>query len=164
MKTTILLSVMLVLLTVASYAQDYKLEGNEVKISGQIQFETGSDKLRPESSAALEIIKQYLTDKSYISLLRVECHTDNSGDANSGQLLSEKRALAICKKLVEMGVDCKRLIGVGFGGTRPLADNSTPDGRAQNRRVSFFNAALRDHLIGGMPADGGGIVAGNVCN
>ena len=145
-------------------AQDYKLEGNEVKTAKQIIFETGSDELKPESMAALEVIKQYLADKSYISLLRVECHTDNSGDANAGQLLTEKRALAICKKLVEMGVDCRRLIAVGFGNTKPVADNSTPEGKAQNRRVSFLNAALRNRLIGGMPADGGGKVAGDVCN
>ncbi|HAO47353.1 MAG TPA: OmpA family protein [Ferruginibacter sp.] len=146
----------------AVHAQDYKLEGNEVKMEKQVLFETGSDKLKPESMAALEVIKQYLGSKTYISLLRVECHTDNSGEA--AQLLSEKRALAVCKKLVEMGVDCKRLLAVGFGNTKPVADNSTPDGRAQNRRVGFFNAALRDRLIGGMPADGGGKVAGDVCN
>lgn len=132
------LVILFALFTPATYAQEYKLEGNEVKISKQILFETGSDKLKPESMAALETVKQYLSDKSYISLLRVECHTDNSGDANASQLLSEKRTLAICKKLVEMGVDCKRLIAVGFGNTKPVADNSTPDGRVQNRRVSFL--------------------------
>lgn len=146
----------------AAYAQDYKLEGNEVKIAKEILFEAGSEKLKPESVAALEIVKQYLTQKSYISLLRVECHTDIPGEAS--QLLSEKRALAVCKKLVEMGVDCKRLIAVGFGNSKPVADNSSPEAKAQNRRVSFFNAALRDRLIGGMPADGGGKVAGNACN
>ncbi|HMU08951.1 MAG TPA: OmpA family protein [Ferruginibacter sp.] len=156
------LAVLLTLFITAAYAQDYKLEGNEVKIAKTILFETGSDKLKPESMPALEIVKQYLGQKSYISLLRVECHTDNSGEAS--QLLSEKRALAVCKKLVEMGVDCKRLIGVGFGNSKPVSDNNTPDGRAQNRRVSFFNAALRDRLIGGMPADGGGKIAGDACN
>lgn len=150
------------LMSFSSMAQDYKLEGNEVKIEKQIVFETGTDKLKPESTAALEIIKQYLTDKSYISLLRIECHTDNPG--NTSQVLTEKRAFVICKKLVEMSIDCKRLIAVGFGSTKPVADNSTPEGKAQNRRVSFFNAALRGHLIGGMPADGGGQIAGDVCN
>jgi OmpA-OmpF porin, OOP family len=149
-------------LTAAVYAQDYKLVGNEVKIAKELLFETGSDKLKPESMAALEIVKQYLTQKSYISLLRVECHTGNSGETS--QLLSEKRALAVCKKLVEMGIDCKRLIAVGFGNTKPVADNSTAGGREQNNRVSFFNAALRNRLIGGMPADGGGKEAGDVCN
>lgn len=144
-------------------AQEYKLEGNEVKIIKEIVFETGSDKIKPESIAALEIIKQYLTDKTYISTLRVEAHTDNAGNAASNQTMSEKRALAVCKKLVELGVECKRLIAVGFGDTKPVADNSTMEGRAQNRRISFFNAALRGRLIGSMPADGGGKVAGDVC-
>lgn len=156
------LIILLSFFSMAVYAQEYKLEGNEVKLVKEVLFETGSDKLKPECMAALEIVKQYLTQKSYISLLRVECHTDNSGEAS--QLLSEKRALAVCKKLVEMGVDCKRLVAVGFGNTKPVADNSTPDGKARNSRVSFFNAALRDRLIGGMPADGGGKVAGDACN
>ena len=145
-------------------AQDYHLKGNEVKISKSISFKTGSDKLESESTAALEIIKQYLTDKTYISQLRIECHTDNSDDAGRSQTLTEKRALAICKKLVEMGVDCKRLVAVGFGDTKPVADNSTPAGKAENRRVSIFNAALRGHPIGGMPVDGGGNIAGDTCN
>ncbi len=145
------------------YAQDYKLEGNEVKLQKEIVFETGSDKLKPESNAALEIIKQYLTDKSYISTLRVEVHTDNTGNAAASQTLSEKRTLAVCKKLVEMGVDCKRLIAVGFGDTKPVAANDSPEGRAQNRRTCFINAALRGRAIGGMPLDGGGKVAGDPC-
>ena len=145
-------------------AQDYKLEGSEVKIAKPVLFETGSAKLKPESMAALEIIKQYLTDKSYISQLRVECHTDNSGDAATNQVLTEKRALVICKKLIEMGIDCRRLLAVGFGGTKPVADNSTPDGKAENRRVNFVNVALRGHVIGGMPVDGGGRVAGALCD
>ena len=51
------------LLTIAATAREYKLEGNEVKIEKPIVFETGSDKLKPESNAALEIIKQYLEAK-----------------------------------------------------------------------------------------------------
>lgn len=145
-------------------AQDYKLDGNEVKISKPVLFETGSAKLKPESAAALEIIVKYLTDKSYISQLRVEGHTDNSGDAVANQTLTEKRALAVCKKLIEMGVDCKRLIAVGFGGTKPVADNSTAEGKAENRRVTFVNVALRGRAIGGLPVDGGGKPAGELCN
>ena len=145
-------------------AQDYKLEGNEVKTTKPVLFETGSARLKPESIAALEIIKQYLADKTYISQLRVECHTDNSGDANISQALTEKRAMVVCRKLIEMGVDCKRLIAVGFGDTKPVADNSTPAGRAENLRVSFINVSLRGKVIGGMPIDGGGKVVGELCN
>ncbi len=149
--------------SVSSLAQNYVLEGNEVKIKQPIVFETGSDKLKEESNAALAIIKQYLTDKSYISLLRIECHTDNSGNLAANQTLSEKRALAVCAALVKMGVDCKRLLAVGFGATKPVAGNDTPEGRGANQRVNIINAALRGHAIGGLPVDGGGKLAGDSC-
>jgi OmpA-OmpF porin, OOP family len=163
----LLISVCFLIALFQTQAQDYKLEGNEVKLEKQILFETGTDKLKAESSAALEIIKKYLDDKSYISLLRVECHNQQAGSVYSDsllQVLTEKRALAVCKALVKMGVDCKRLIPVGFGSTKPIADNNTPEGKAANKRVSFFNVALRGRLIGGMPADGGGKISGDPCN
>lgn len=150
-------------LNIASFAQEYKLEGNEVKIEKPVLFENGSAKLKPESVPSLEIIKKYLDDKSYISLLRVECHTDNSNDNEASQILSEKRSLAVCAALVKMGVDCKRLIAVGFGSSKPVADNVTPEGKNANRRISFINAALRNRPIGGMPVDGGVKIAGEVC-
>jgi len=144
-------------------AQDYKIENNEVKISKEIKFKTGTAELLPESDAALLIIKKYLDDKTYISLLRVEAHTDNTGDATTNQLLSQKRAAAVCQKLIALGVDCMRLLPVGFGSTKPVADNSTAEGKVQNSRVSFVNATLRGKAIGGMPVDGGGKVVENPC-
>ena len=125
-------------------------------------FEAGSDRLKPESDAALQHVKDYLEQKSYISLLRVEVHTDDRGPATNQQL-SERRALSAARWLVTHGVDCKRLIAVGFGGTKPVASNDTAEGRGQNGRAAFVNAALRGRPIGGLPADGGGKVAGNVC-
>lgn len=157
-------SILFVLTAFTSYAQDYKLEGNEVKISKAIVFEAGSAKLKPESDEALAIIKKYLDDKSYISLLRVEGHSDNSGDAEKSQQLTEQRALAVCAALVKLGVDCKRLLPVGFGASKPIADNSTAEGKAENRRISLINVSLRGRVIGGLPVDGGGKVAGEVCN
>ncbi len=151
------------LLMLSAAAQEYKLEGNEVKITKEVKFKVGSVALLPESDEALLLIKKYLDDKSYISLLRIEVHTDNTGDAKANQLLSEKRAEAISDRLVALGVDCNRLLPVGFGGSKPVADNSTAEGKAQNRRVSFVNAALRGKAIGGMPTDGGGKVAVNPC-
>ena len=164
MKKNVCFVLLAIFFAATGFAQNYKLQGNEVKTDLPIVFKTGSFILKPESDAALKIIKQYLDDKSYISLLRVEAHTDNSGDAAKSQALTEQRALAICKALVAMGVDCKRLIAVGFGGTKPLEDNSTSAGKAANQRISFVNAALRGHLIGNMPADGGGrVVAADIC-
>lgn len=149
-----------VLLSFAVSAQDYKLENGQVIISKPIEFETGAAVLTKDSDAALQIIKNYLDDKSYISLLRIEAHSDTAGS----QSLTEKRAYGVCAALVAMGVDCKRLIPVGFGNTKPIEDNSTPAGKAANRRITLVNAALRGHMIGGMPADGGGVVAGDICS
>jgi len=151
------LTVLFTFLTVALLAQDYKLEGNEVKVSKPVLF-------KPESNEALEIIRQYLAGKSYISLLRIESHTDKSGDADYDQNLSQKRAMAVCSRLVKLGVDCKRLVAVGFGDTKPVADNATMAGRAKNQRISFVNAALNGKSIGGLPADGGGSISGDPCN
>ncbi len=147
----------------SAIAQDYKIENNEVKTAASIQFKTGTAELLPSSDAALQSIKKYLDDKTYITLLRVEAHTSNSGDGAANQLLSEKRADAVCEKLVSLGVNCNRLLPVGFGGHKPIATNSTPEGKAQNMRISFVNAKLKDRAIGNMPVDGGGKVVGNAC-
>jgi|GEM_PF-531762 len=163
-KMRFFLTALIIAFTCGLQAQDYKLEGNEVKTGKPVLFEPGTDKLKPESTAALEIIRQYLADKPYISQLRIECHTDNGSNAANSQALTEKRAMAVAKKLLEMGVDCRRLLAVGFGDTKPVADNSTAEGKAENRRVSFINVALRGRVIGGLPVDGGGKPAGELCN
>lgn len=134
-----------------------------LKLPAPVEFETASDKLKPQGEASLLLVKAYLESKPYITLLRVEAHTDNQGDAAANQTLTERRAEKIARWLIAKGIDCKRLIAVGFGGTKPVADTRTPEGRAQNRRVVFVNAALRGRLIGGMPADGGGQLAGDLC-
>lgn len=133
------------------------------KPSGPVLFEAGSDTLKPESDAALDEVKEALAEKTYVTLLRIEAHSDGDGDPAASQALTEKRALAVARKLVALGVDCKRLVAVGFGGTKPEAANDTPEGKARNRRVTFVAAGLRGRLIGGMPADGGGKVAGDPC-
>lgn len=147
----------------AETPRTFELDGNNLKVPDPILFETGGDTIKPESAPALEHVAAYLGDKSYISLMRVEVHSDNQGNPNANQTLTEKRALAIARALVGKGVDCKRLLPVGFGDSKPVAPNDTADGRAQNRRSVFANAMLRGRAIGGMPADGGGRVAGDPC-
>ena len=67
----------------------------------------------------------------------VQGHTDNTGNAASNQTLSEQRAKAIVSKMVEMGIASNRLTAVGKGQSAPIADNSSDEGRAKNRRVEF---------------------------
>lgn len=145
-------------------AQLPKMENGKLILDKPVTFKTGSAELTDEGKQALKPIKEFLTQKDYITTLRVEGHTDNSAPESSNQKLSEQRALAVCKWLVENGIDCKRLIAVGFGSTKPIASNDTPMEKAQNRRMEFIPAALKGKAIGGMPLDGGGIVAGDTCN
>lgn len=141
----------------------YELVDNALVLPGPILFESGSDNLKPESDEVLAFAKGYLDEKSAISLLRVEVHSDSTGSSAFNLKLTQQRALAVARWLVAHGVDCKRLIPVGFGDTKPVADNSTPEGRAANRRTMLVNAMLRGRAIGGMPVDGGGAVAGDPC-
>ncbi len=147
----------------AQPAPAFKLENNALVLPAPVTYETGKETLTAEGAKALDHVVEYLKQKEYITLLRVEAHTDSDGDDALNQTLSEKRALAVAAALVAKGVDCKRLIPVGFGENKPVAPNDTPENKAQNRRTVFANAALKGKPIGGMPVDGGGKVAGDPC-
>lgn len=131
-----------------------KIENNQLVLNGPIVFKTGTDKILPVSDSLLMQVKNFMESKTYVTVLRVEGHVA-SGNVAADQALSEKRALAIVRWLVEKGVDSKRLLPVGFGNTKPVSNIN-----AENNRIVFAIAALRGKLIGGMPADGGGKIAG----
>jgi len=102
-----------------------------------ILFEFGKADLKQELKENLAeiaaILKNLLTDASVV----VEGHTDNVGSAASNKKLSEQRASAVMKYLIDRGVDKKRLKSVGYGLERPVADNGTKEGQAKNRRVEL---------------------------
>lgn len=153
------LTVVLLTITSTLIAQDYAIEQNEIKIQLPVTFKTLTNKLTPESDTALRVIARVLKEKSYITTLRVEAHIDNVGDPAKLQQMTESRALEVCNQLSALGIDCSRLLPVGFGSYKPVAANTSPEGRAANRRIVFAIAALRGKAIGGMPLDGGGKVA-----
>ncbi|MEZ4301296.1 MAG: OmpA family protein [Polyangiaceae bacterium] len=144
-------------------AMNFEVENGQLKLPGPVVFESGKAILRPESDAVLDVVRQYLEAKPAITLLRIEGHTDNVGIAADNQRLSELRSMAVAQWLIAKGTSCKRLLPVGFGQDKPVADNKTPEGREQNRRTAFVNAELKGKAIGGMPVDGGGKVAGDPC-
>ncbi len=140
-----------------------EFRGGQVTLSTPVVFEAGRATLAAESDGILGAVAEFLTGRDDLTLVRIEGHSDAQGAAQANQRMSEQRALAVAAWLVGHGVACQRLIPVGFGETKPVADNSTPEGKAQNRRMEFVPAALRGRAIGGMPADGGGQVAGDPC-
>lgn len=102
-----------------------------------IQFDVNSDRLRPESAPVLKTIADALTAQGALKL-RIEGHTDASGDAAKNLDLSKRRAESVRAALVkQFNIAPDRLTADGLGQTKPLADNATPNGRAQNRRVEF---------------------------
>ncbi len=102
-----------------------------------IYFDTGSDRLRPESSATLKEIGTMLKEHADLKLA-IEGHTDNVGSAEGNQTLSEKRAAAVRQFLIDnYQVAAARLTAKGLGQTKPVAPNDTPEGRQNNRRVEL---------------------------
>lgn len=102
-----------------------------------IFFDTGSDRIRPESAPTLKQIGDMLAKYTDLRLL-IEGHTDNVGSAASNLALSDRRAAAVRAYLTaNFGIDAARLQNKGFGDTKPATPNTTTEGRQQNRRVEL---------------------------
>ena len=106
-------------------------------ITYAITFDIGKANIKPESMTEINRIAQLMKDNGDLKF-EVQGHTDNTGTVAGNQKLSEQRAQAIVNKLVEMGIEANRLSAKGMGQSAPLADNSTDEGRAKNRRVEFI--------------------------
>lgn len=115
-------------------AQDLGQSGR-TRIYG-ISFDTDSDLIKPESKVALDDVVRLAKEKGDWKFL-IEGHTDQTASAAHNQVLSEKRAEAVKAYLITAGVAPARLSSQGLGATKPVADNATSLGRAQNRRVEL---------------------------
>ncbi len=119
----------------ASSLKDEIEKTGHVAVYG-IHFDTGKATIQPDSDETLRQVVTLLQANPDLKL-RIEGHTDAQGNAAANQTLSEKRAQAIVAWLVNHGIDAGRLKTQGFGQGKPVADNSTEDGRAKNRRVEL---------------------------
>ena len=115
-------------------ADDLKQKGRATVYG--INFDTGSDAIKPESKQTLEQIVALLKENATWKMT-VEGHTDNVGGADYNRKLSEKRAAAVKDYLVKAGIEAARLSSAGFGMSKPVATNDSAFGRAQNRRVEL---------------------------
>lgn len=112
-------------------------ELNETLSIENIEFETGSAKIKASSMDIIDKAAKYLT-KFATNAVEIQGHTDNTGNPAKNQPLSEKRAQAVKEAMVAKGVpNPNRLTAKGFGSSSPIADNNTAAGRLKNRRVMF---------------------------
>jgi outer membrane protein OmpA-like peptidoglycan-associated protein len=109
--------------------------GSTYKINN-INYKTNSADLTPQSKIILEEFANYLKDNPQINL-EIHGHTDNEGIAANNLALSTDRAFTVYDELQQHGITKDRMRYKGFGGTKPIAENSTEKGKAKNRRTEF---------------------------
>lgn len=101
-----------------------------------VLFASGSAELLPVSSDELDRLAELLTKAAGFKVA-IAGHTDDVGELETNQLLSEARAAAVKTYLVEQGIADERITTVGYGESRPVADNASEEGRRRNRRTTF---------------------------
>ncbi|HCH61496.1 MAG TPA: hypothetical protein DFR83_01745 [Deltaproteobacteria bacterium] len=112
-----------------------QLTGDELRLDGFVLFEVGSARIEPASVPLLTELARTLVLAPEIRRVRVEGHTDDTGDSERNMTLSEARARAVMAWLIDAGVSPDRLEAQGFGEQQPAASNADDAGRLQNRRV-----------------------------
>jgi OmpA-OmpF porin, OOP family len=120
-------------------------KGAAIQLPGNIVFDFDKATLTPNSGSDVVLgqLKDFLVENDKkIATLRIEGYTDNQGTADHNLELSGQRALTIKKWLIQNGIGPDRLIAVGFGQDKPVAPNTTEEGKAQNRRTEFKVAEI----------------------
>lgn len=105
-------------------------------ITHGINFDIDKSTIKPESMGTLNMIVGILKDNPDLKF-EIDGHTDNTGQSAHNLTLSQQRADAVKAQLASMGIEASRLTTKGFGDSKPISDNSSPEGKANNRRVEF---------------------------
>lgn len=114
-----------------------KPQKSEEFVARDVLFEFDSDNLAPLFLQSLQRLVDYLNQPPGFKTLVIEGHTDSIGSTEYNQGLSERRAESVRKAMVKMGLPKEKVQAIGYGETRPVADNGNYQGRALNRRVEF---------------------------
>ena len=108
-----------------------------ITLSGSVLFASAKSDLLPDAQAKLNDVAKALSEQDPDAKIVVEGHTDSQGGAAFNQDLSQRRAESVRGYLISHGLAADRVTSQGFGPTRSIADNSSPEGRANNRRVEI---------------------------
>ena len=112
-------------------------ESGVVVTLGDVLFETGQSGLRAEAQSSLVEVVDLLQSQPDHKI-RIEGHSDSTGDSLANLELSSERADKVLESLVALGVDRARVTAAGMGEDFPIATNDTEEGRSQNRRVDVI--------------------------
>jgi outer membrane protein OmpA-like peptidoglycan-associated protein len=112
------------------------MEVGQVVRLNNIFFDFGKATLQPESGPELRRVIEFMRTNKGMRI-EVDGHTDDVGADATNLQLSKERAAAVCRFLIENGVEATRLLSEGFGETRPITGNDSEEGRSLNRRVEF---------------------------
>jgi outer membrane protein OmpA-like peptidoglycan-associated protein len=114
-----------------------EVRDDKIVIHEKVQFEVARSEIRSESFGLLDEVAAVIKKNPQIKRLAVEGHASAEGSEAFNTKLSDDRAKAVAAYLVSKGVAKELLTAQGYGIARPIADNATPEGREQNRRVEF---------------------------
>jgi outer membrane protein OmpA-like peptidoglycan-associated protein len=114
-----------------------ELRDNRIVINEKIQFEYDKATILEVSHSLLNEVAGVIKKNPHIKKIQIEGHASAEGSASHNKRLSDDRARAVMRYLVDQGIPKEQLIAKGFGIDRPIADNGTSEGREQNRRVEF---------------------------
>lgn len=121
---------------IASVKQEPR--GMVITLSGSVLFATNKSELLPAAQTKLQEVARALTQQDKDSKILIEGHTDSQGADDMNMALSQRRAESVKNYLVSQGMAADRITAVGVGKQRPIADNASPEGRANNRRVEII--------------------------
>ena len=111
--------------------------GVVITLSGSLLFPSGKEELSPIARQNLDQVAHALAEQPAGTRFSVAGHTDDSGNSAQNKQLSLQRARAVADQLSTAGIERNRVDVDGYGETRPIAGNDTPEGRASNRRVEI---------------------------
>jgi outer membrane protein OmpA-like peptidoglycan-associated protein len=112
-----------------------KVKGERVVLRN-VFFDSDKFDLKPQSTVELDKLADFLTKDAKL-VIEIEGHTDSDGDDARNMTLSDNRAKSVMNYLVGKGIAASRITAKGYGETKPLVANDTPDNKALNRRVEF---------------------------
>lgn len=114
-------------------------DGCELKLTLLINFDFDKSDLKPEFKPELDKAAAFIRENSQVPYILLAGHTDNIGEDDYNQKLSQQRAEAVRQALInDYGIDAGKLVARGYGEAQPVADNATEEGRYQNRRVDVI--------------------------